>query len=205
MITLRSESAMLDFGRQLARELLSQLVADQQSDHAQAADSHDDEATNHPSSIVLEFVGDVGSGKTTITRGLAAGLGITEPVTSPSFTISKQYAFDLPASARRDPAHSVTPHPSGLLIHYDFYRLPDPGLMSEDLAESIATPHAITVVEWAESVTGILPADRCIFYITINDDGSRTITAKSPSANQILSTIATSDSLPDAKPPERKS
>ena len=42
---------------------------------------------------VIELLGDVGTGKTTFTRGLAEGLGIKEPVTSPSFTISKSYAF----------------------------------------------------------------------------------------------------------------
>ena len=41
---------------------------------------------------VLELLGDVGSGKTTFTRGLAQGLGVKEPVTSPSFTLSKEYA-----------------------------------------------------------------------------------------------------------------
>ena len=183
MTTLHSESEMLDFGRQLARELLPRLVANPQSDQPQTSSHRDNNKTaSHPSPIVLELIGDVGSGKTTITRGLAAGLGITEPVTSPSFTISKQYAFDLPPSiSRNHSAHRDSArHPSGLLIHYDFYRLPDPGLMSEDLAESIATPGTITVVEWAESVSDILPADRCIFYITLNEDGSRTITTKPP-------------------------
>ena len=42
---------------------------------------------------VIELVGDVGAGKTTFVRGLAEGLGVKEPVTSPSFTISKSYAF----------------------------------------------------------------------------------------------------------------
>ena len=57
--------------------------------------------------VVVELLGDVGVGKTTFTRGLAKGLGVKEPVTSPSFTISKTYAL-----------------PEGKnLIHYDFYRL----------------------------------------------------------------------------------
>ena len=107
---------------------------------------------------VIELIGDVGAGKTTFTRGLAEGLGATEPITSPSFTISKQY-----------------PIKNGVLVHYDFYRLPDPGLMSEDLAESIQDPHTITVVEWADTVQDILPENRLIFKININDDGTRTV------------------------------
>ena len=43
---------------------------------------------------VVELIGDVGAGKTTFTRGLADGLGVNETVTSPSFTISKRYAFN---------------------------------------------------------------------------------------------------------------
>ena len=109
--------------------------------------------------VVIELVGDVGAGKTTLVRGLAEGLNIKEPVTSPSFTLSKQYAA-------KD---------GDLLIHYDFYRLSDPGLMSEALAESINTPHAITVVEWADSVADILPKNHLKLNLTINDDGSRTV------------------------------
>ena len=104
--------------------------------------------------IVIELVGDVGAGKTTFVRGLAEGLGVKEPVTSPSFTISKSYAF-----------------PGGTLVHYDFYRLPDPGLMSEDLAESIADPTAIVVVEWADSVENLLPDNRTRIEINYTNDG----------------------------------
>lgn len=107
---------------------------------------------------VIELVGDVGAGKTTFVRGLAEGLGVKEPVTSPSFTISKQYAY-----------------PNGALIHYDFYRLPDPGLMMEDLAESISDPHAIVVVEWADSVENLLPDTRTRIEINYTADGGREI------------------------------
>ena len=109
-------------------------------------------------SIVIELIGDVGAGKTTFVRGLAQGLGIKEPITSPSFTISKSYAI-----------------PSGgTLTHYDFYRLSDPGLMLEDLQESINNDK-IVIVEWADSVANILPENRIIIRINYNDDGSREI------------------------------
>lgn len=109
---------------------------------------------------IIELIGDVGAGKTTFVRGLAKGLGIKEPVTSPSFTISKSYAC-----------------PNGqTLVHYDFYRLADPGLMQDDLKESINSPNNITIVEWAESVSNILPENRTIINIIYNDDGSREVT-----------------------------
>lgn len=90
---------------------------------------------------VIELIGDVGAGKTTFTQGIAQGLGIEEAVTSPSFTISNTYNS-----------------PKGLILrHYDFYRLNDAGIMKDEIRESINNPKIITVVEWGDSVRGILP------------------------------------------------
>ena len=92
---------------------------------------------------VLELVGDVGAGKTTLTKGIARGLGIVNDVQSPTFTISRVYEA-------RD----------GLrLAHYDFYRLVDAGIMSAELYESVHDPHTVTVLEWASIVAGVLPHD----------------------------------------------
>ena len=109
--------------------------------------------------IVIELIGDVGAGKTTFVRGLAKGLGIKEAITSPSFTISKSYA--LPGGGR--------------LIHYDFYRLSDPGLMTEDLTESLQDPKNIIVLEWSDTVSSFLPEDRFIIQIEYNETGSRNL------------------------------
>jgi len=133
---IKSEAEMLDFGQKFAKNLQT--------------------------SQVIELVGDVGAGKTTLVRGLAQGLGIKEPVTSPSFTISKSYAFEQDGQEK-------------FLIHYDFYRLPDPGLMSEDLAESISNPNSVTIVEWADSVENLLPANRQKITIVYREDGSREV------------------------------
>lgn len=108
---------------------------------------------------VIELVGDVGAGKTTFVRGLAKGLGIKEPITSPSFTISKTYA--IPGG--------------GNLVHYDFYRLPEPGLMREELEESISNPNNTVVVEWADSIADVLPEDHTKVYIDYLDENSREI------------------------------
>ena len=132
---IHSEAEMVEYGKKLAQSLQAPQV--------------------------LELLGDVGAGKTTFVRGLAKGLDIKEPVTSPSFTISKTYAFN-----------------HGVLIHYDFYRLNDPGLMSEDLEESINNPNAITIVEWGASVNDILPENHTIITINYNDDNSREVIIK---------------------------
>ena len=108
---------------------------------------------------VFELVGDVGAGKTTFTKGLARGLEITEEITSPTFTISKVY----------ENLHGQK------LVHYDFYRLENPGIMVEDLFENLQDPHTVTVIEWADTVSEILPANHLRLEILINDDGSRTL------------------------------
>lgn len=103
--------------------------------------------------VVFELCGDVGSGKTAFTKGLAKGLGVTDDVQSPSFTISRTY------KAR-----------NGLeLHHYDFYRLADPGIVTYELAESLAADDVITVIEWAETVKGVLPDDRYILTFTYGE------------------------------------
>ncbi len=111
-------------------------------------------------SNIIELIGDVGTGKTTFVRGFAAGLGVKENITSPSFTISKTYAL----------SNGKT------LTHYDFYRLNDPGLMQEDLKESFENPSNITIIEWADSVEDLLPKNRTRISINYNDDNSREVT-----------------------------
>ena len=130
---IKSEQEMLEYGRSFAEKIKAP--------------------------IVIELVGDVGTGKTTFVRGLAEGLGVKESVTSPSFTISKSYALKDGAS----------------LIHYDFYRLTEPGLMMEDLSESIDSGKNVVVVEWANSVNDLLPDKRMIIKFEYDEAGGRKV------------------------------
>lgn len=108
---------------------------------------------------IFELVGDVGAGKTTFTHGLAAGLGVTETVQSPSFTISCNY-----------PARDEL-----TLNHYDFYRLNDPGIVAMELADTLNDPQAVTVIEWGESVRDILPPHTTIEFKYLADSGREVI------------------------------
>lgn len=108
---------------------------------------------------LIELVGDVGVGKTTFTRGLAEGLKIKEKITSPSFTISKRYAFE-----------------NGFLVHYDFYRLSDPGLMLDELLETISEKNTIVVIEWADSVSDFLDEKIQKIQFKLLPNGSREVT-----------------------------
>ncbi|MCL2444835.1 tRNA (adenosine(37)-N6)-threonylcarbamoyltransferase complex ATPase subunit type 1 TsaE [Candidatus Saccharibacteria bacterium] len=107
---------------------------------------------------VIEMVGDVGVGKTTLVKGLARGMGVEEEVTSPSFVVNKRYEAG-----------------GAVLTHYDFYRLEDPGLMMEELGEMVDDDRAVTVVEWAESVRGVLGEDRVRVKIFYNKDEGRVV------------------------------
>lgn len=104
---------------------------------------------------VIELVGDVGAGKTTLVKGLGLGLGVDEDVQSPSFTISRVY----PA---RDDLE---------LHHYDFYRLHDAGVMRYELAESIDDPRIVTVIEWADTVSQVLPEHHYRIHIRYTPSG----------------------------------
>ena len=63
----------------------------------------------------------------------------------------------------------------GELIHYDFYRLDDPGLMSEDLLEAISDPLSVVVIEWGNDVSSMLPESHYRLEFSLNPDGSRKI------------------------------
>lgn len=114
---------------------------------------------------VLELVGDVGAGKTTLVKGIGRGLEVTDDVQSPSFTISRVYEA-------RD----------GLsLHHYDFYRLQEAGVMQYELSESIEAPEVITVIEWADTVQDVLPERQCRIDIKYVPDGEgRAVTITAP-------------------------
>lgn len=102
---------------------------------------------------VFELIGDVGTGKTAFTKGLAVGLGVTDDVQSPSFTISRVYKA-------RD----------GLeLHHYDLYRLAEPGIVKYDVAESVGDAKVVTVIEWGSTVEGILPEKTTRLYFHYGD------------------------------------
>jgi tRNA threonylcarbamoyladenosine biosynthesis protein TsaE len=107
----------------------------------------------------IELVGDVGAGKTTLTKGIASGMKVDEDVQSPSFTISRVYEAG-----------------EGLeLAHYDFYRLQDAGIMANELHETLYDPRSVTIIEWADIIKGILPEDHLSIRLTSPSEMTRRI------------------------------
>lgn len=115
---------------------------------------------------VVAFTGDLGAGKTAFVRGMAQGLGISQRVTSPTFTIVNEYEGPTP------------------LFHFDMYRLSG----SEDLFdigwEDYLSRGGVCAVEWSEQVADALPEGTV--YVTLTrhpeHDGWRSITVEGGAA-----------------------
>lgn len=113
---------------------------------------------------VVELKSDLGGGKTTFTKGLAVGMGVSEVVQSPTFTISFIH------KAARDLE----------LHHFDFYRLQEAGIMSAELTESLEQPNAVVVIEWGDIVHNILPKSLISITLKVTSDESRDIEIEVP-------------------------
>ena len=100
---------------------------------------------------IYTLTGDLGVGKTVFTQGVAAGLGITEPISSPTFTIIQEY------ETGRLP-----------LYHFDVYRIGDIEEMDEIGYEDYFYGDGLTMIEWANLIEEILPKKRK--EITIEKD-----------------------------------
>lgn len=100
---------------------------------------------------VLTLIGDLGVGKTVFTQGFADGLGITEPISSPTFTIVQVY------EEGRLP-----------LYHFDVYRIGDVEEMDEIGYEDYFYGEGVCLIEWAELIQEILPDN--IISVTIEKD-----------------------------------
>jgi tRNA threonylcarbamoyladenosine biosynthesis protein TsaE len=120
-------------------------------------------ATNVRGGEVIELVSDLGGGKTTFTQGFVHGLGSSDNVASPTFTISREYT-------------GGTFH----VYHFDFYRLQDAGIIADELAEVISDKRAIVVVEWGDIVQNVLPKSRIQITITAVSEYERRLTCKVP-------------------------
>lgn len=104
---------------------------------------------------VLLLHGDLGAGKTTLTQGIARGLGIEHAVTSPTFTIVAEYRLEPPVNGIER------------LAHLDLYRLDDPAeLDSFGFEEYLAPEAGVTLIEWPERAVNLLPPDAILIEIT---------------------------------------
>ena len=92
--------------------------------------------------MVIALTGDLGAGKTSLTKAIAKGLGVTDTITSPTFTIVKEY------HSGRIP-----------LYHFDVYRIGDPEELYELGYEEYFYGEGLCVIEWADLIEEFLPED----------------------------------------------
>jgi tRNA threonylcarbamoyladenosine biosynthesis protein TsaE len=144
---------------------------------------------------IVALSGDLGAGKTTLTQGIAAGMGISARVTSPTFTLVNQYS---PGTRRL------------LLVHIDTYRLGDNATSAQAEAVDMGfaeiindagfaddhTDGAIVVIEWAERIAALLPPNTLYIQLTPlpddplpgNSDGrAATLTTNDPEIAALFS------------------
>lgn len=100
---------------------------------------------------LLVLMGDLGAGKTAFTQGVAAALGVDEPVTSPTFTLANRYEGRV------------------VVNHLDVYRIEDLA-EAQDLALVELLDDGVTLIEWGDVILPALPADRLDLRITFGPD-----------------------------------
>ena len=101
---------------------------------------------------VVALTGDLGTGKTALTKYIAEGLGVKEEISSPTFTIIKEY------KSGRLP-----------LYHFDVYRLGSGNELLDTGAEELLDGDGACVIEWADIVADVLPADSLIVSLNYGD------------------------------------
>lgn len=112
---------------------------------------------------IIELVGDLGSGKTTFTRGFVRGAGSNDRVSSPTFTVSNVY------KAAEFEIH-----------HYDFYRLNDFEIIRNELREVAESSDNIVIMEWAQPMLESVERDHLTVKLIADNENTRKITIVIP-------------------------
>lgn len=106
---------------------------------------------------VISLRGSLGAGKTVFAKGFALGLGITEAIVSPTFTLVQEYDGRLK------------------LYHLDLYRLSGEDEFESMGGEDFLYSDGVALIEWSEKIEDMLPDDTIFINITINEDLTRNI------------------------------
>lgn len=108
---------------------------------------------------LFAFYGQMGSGKTTFIKALCRELGVTDTVTSPTFTLVNEY---------RRPGTSP-------VYHFDFYRIKKPSEALDFGIEEYFDSGSVCFMEWPELIEPLLPEETLRIHISVLEDGTRVI------------------------------
>lgn len=114
---------------------------------------------------VLAYTGDLGAGKTTLTRGIALGMGLDDEVCSPTFSLVNEYR-----------GKNIT------LYHFDMYRITnEEALESTGFYDYLDDDSSVIVIEWSENISEFLPNSTIFIGIEKISEDKREITVKGDS------------------------
>jgi tRNA threonylcarbamoyladenosine biosynthesis protein TsaE len=127
--------------------------------------------------------GQLGSGKTTFTQGLAKGLQITDVISSPTFTLLKEYSSQSPSVYEGTTKTKMGTMQSNCsqsavhrLYHFDLYRLDDPDeIVDLGFEDYFYNPYGVCVVEWADKADVLWPAERISISLNALDEEKRSL------------------------------
>ncbi|MEJ2230861.1 MAG: tRNA (adenosine(37)-N6)-threonylcarbamoyltransferase complex ATPase subunit type 1 TsaE [Nitrospirales bacterium] len=146
-LRMKSVQDMMDFGKRLGQQLAG--------------------------GEVLALTGDLGTGKTVLTRGIALGLGIPmDQVSSPTFTLIQEYTGSIP------------------LIHVDLYRLERPSEIVTLGLEEYFTQDKIVIIEWAERFPQIVPSDHITIRLEYGEAADTRLLSVSGTGPQSIRMVA---------------
>jgi tRNA threonylcarbamoyladenosine biosynthesis protein TsaE len=129
---------------------------------------------------VVTLSGELGAGKTVLAQGIAAGLGVTEPVNSPTFSLVHEYAGRCP------------------VWHLDVYRLSGPDDLPDLSWDDMLEGRGVLLIEWPERIIRALPEDRLEISLAYGDGDSRCL--EITSHGKRAKTLIAGMEEPDARP-----